>query len=930
LTLPVERASHVVGIDLGTTHTVVASSPLKDEGAARVGVPGVFLIPQLVATSEVQARPLLPSMLYAPEPGADAGVALTDDSPWVIGELARRRGVDVPGRLVASAKSWLCHPSVDRTAAILPWGAAEDSDVPRIAPVDASALVLAHVRAAWDATHAAAPLADQDVVLTVPASFDEDARELTVEAARRAGLSVRLLEEPQAAFYEALRRMHGELELLVDRAQGEALVLVVDVGGGTTDLSLFRATRAASGVNVERVAVGKHLLLGGDNMDLALAHALEPRLLGDAAKDGKRLDPGRFGQLVLACRAAKEALLAGAPPDDVPITLARRGSQLVGGTLSTRLSRDEVERIVLDGFFPLVARDAAPTRARSGLVAFGLPYERDVAITRHVAHFFARHAEGVAAPHAVLLNGGVFRAAGIVRRLTDAIDAWSGGHVEVLPHGDPDLGVALGAVTYGLALRGHGRRIESGAARGYYVGLDGTDGARRAVCVVPIGTKEGVRTVARGPRLALVLGRAVRFDLFACDVPRRDQPGDIITIDDDFDRLPPVATTFDAKAKGATIDVELEGEVTPVGTLELGCRELASSDREGAGARHFRLAFQLRGEGTAPPPATTNRAFASASIGEATAAIDRVFGKGRADVSAREVKDLFRDLERLLGPRETWTMPTLRALADALIPRAKGRRRGPDHERVYWQLTGYAMRPGFGDARDAERAATLAPTFDERVSSDEPRAWQAFWIAWRRFAGGLDEAAQTLMRDRIDPLLAPSEKRLKKPKGWRAEAENDLLDLVSSLERVPAGRRSELGGWLLERTWTRKDPRLWAAIGRLGARVPAYASAHHVVGATVAERWLEHLLREKWNEMPSAPLAAFQLARRTGDRARDVGERTRAEVERRLAAVGANEAWLHAVREIVAPEESDRAAFFGEALPVGLVLLSAEPGPPRS
>jgi molecular chaperone DnaK (HSP70) len=909
----------LVGIDLGTTNTVVAWADPRAGGA-----PEVFAVPQLVTGGEIEARPLLPSMLYAPLAG-EVAADPWGDAPWAVGRFARRRGGEVPGRLVASAKSWLCHAGVDRTAPILPWGAPEDAaDLPRVSPVEASARVLGHVRRAWDAAFPERPLAAQDVVLTVPASFDEVARELTVEAAARAGLAVRLLEEPQAAFYDYMGRVPGGLEALLEGAP-DALVLVADVGGGTTDLSLIRVRRGEAGapLSVERVAVGHHLLLGGDNMDLALAHLCEPRLV----PDGSRLDAMRFGQLVHACRAAKERLLGDAPPDEVPITVLGPGARLVGSALTTSLGRDEAERAVLDGFLPATPRDARPLRAKTALVAFGLPYERDVAITRHVAWFFARHAPAEAGPRALLLNGGVFRAARIAERLASAIQAWGGPPLAVLPHADPDLAVARGAVAYGLALAGRGLRIEGGAARGFYVGLDApaSGGARSAICVVPRGAKEGVRHAAAGRTFALTVGRPVRFDLFASDEVEH-APGDVATLDDDaFEALPPVAATLGGARRGE-VRVRLEGELTAIGTLDLACVEAEPAD-PGREPRRYRLAFQLRGPAPSEGEAPAERRAPAASIGGrrlqgAIEAIERVYGKGRADVDAREAKNLVRELERTLGERGGWTLEAARALFDALAPNAKARRRSADHERTFWQLAGYCLRPGFGDPLDAERAAGLARLFAERLAfPDEARGWQQFWIAWRRAAGGLDEAAQTAIRDVTDPLLAPAEKRLKKPKGWRLEAVGDLLDLASSLERVAPPRKAELGGFVLERTWTDRDPRLWAALGRLGARVPAYSSVHHVVGASVAERWLDHLLREKWADLPSAPEAAVRLARCTGDRARDVSERMRREVERRLVQAGAREAWVRAVRELVEVEESDRTAFFGEALPVGLRLL---------
>jgi molecular chaperone DnaK (HSP70) len=895
-----------VGIDLGTTNTVVAWASLDGSDAARV-----LDVPQLVGAREVEARPLFPSMLYAPPEGEHAEDPF-GDAPWVLGEHARRRGSEIAGRLVASSKSWLVHSGVDRTAPILPWGGADDA--PKLSPVDAAARVLGHVRRAWDAAHPEAPLAAQDVVLTVPASFDEVARELTVEAARRAGLEPKLLEEPQAAFYDWMARAGREgLSRLQAAAGGGALVLVVDVGGGTTDLSLVHVAGADA---IARVAVGPHLLLGGDNMDLALAHAVESRLV-----DGVPLDPARFAQLVAACRGAKERLLGDAPPDDAPVAVASAGSKLVGGARTTRITRGEAERTVLDGFLPLVAGDARPQRARGALVAFGLPYERDVAITRHVAAFLARHLPAGSWPDAVLLNGGVFRASRIAERVVESLAAWRGGRPVVrLPDSDPDLAVARGAVAYALARRGRGVRITGGTARGYFVAVAPEAAAveprPRAVCIVPRGAEEGVAHGARGRTFALSVGRPVRFDVLASDeVDARE--GDVVDVDDErFARLPPLATTIVGTGGRAEVRVVLEGELTPIGTLDLACVEA-----EGSPVRRHRLAFQLRGEAPQAAPSRSSASQLPRRTDPARDLLDRAFGKPRSDASGREAKDLLRELERALGERAQWTTETNRTLFDALLPDARARRRSADHERLFWLLAGWCVRPGFGDPLDQQRVGALAALFDERLAfPGEARSWQQFWIAWRRAAGGLDEAVQTRIRDFVDPWLAPVEAGLKKPKK-PALSLDDALDMASSLERVAPARRSQLGGWVLERTWTDRDPRLWSAIGRLGARVPAYASVHHVVAPHVVERWLDHLLREKWDSVPTAAQAAVQLARRTGDRARDVSDRVRQEVLGRLVAARTVDASVRAVRDVVPVEESERAAFFGDSLPLGLRLV---------
>jgi hypothetical protein len=394
--------------------------------------------------------------------------------------------------------------------------------------------------------------------------------------------------------------------------------------------------------------------------------------------------------------------------------------------------------------------------------------------------------------------------------------------------------------------------------------------------------------------------------------------------------MPPAATTLPA-GDPPEIRVALEGELTAIGTLDLACVEI------GAPHRRFRLAFQLR-QSAETADRTTRTPSAppvDPRVGVAVELLDRAFGRPRADTHGREAKDLLRDLERPLGERSRWSMRTNRALYDALLPHARGRRRSADHERMFWLLAGWCVRPGFGDAVDGARVGALVPLFDERLAfAAEARGWQQFWIAWRRAAAGLDEPMQTRIRDFVDPYLAPPEAGMKRPKK-PALALDDALEMASTLERVDPRRRSALGGWLLERTWTDRDPRLWAAIGRLGARVPVCASAHHAVAPVVAERWLDHLLREKWEAPASPPAsrrgaalpadtairAAVQLARLTGDRARDVGDRVRREVEQRLVSMGASEEQVRPLRDVVAVAESERAAFFGDELPLGLRLV---------
>jgi molecular chaperone DnaK (HSP70) len=903
----VPRAARVIGIDLGTTNTVVAHA--EGDGPA-----SVVVLSQLVAAADIGRQALLPSVLFAP-PAGETPPDPWGDAPFVVGAYARARGQQTPTRAIASFKSWLSHSGVDRLADILPWGAdASDATLPRVSPLEATRRALVHVRRSLEDALSVS-LDGAEVILTVPASFDEVARELTVRAAEGAGLSVRLLEEPVAAFHDYLaQRGTTELEslLAVPGTEGrtDALALVCDVGGGTTDLTLIRVARQNGALSLDRVAVGRHLLLGGDNMDLALAHGLEPELVAAPA----RLDPGRFAELVQACRTAKERLLADDAPDTLPIRILSAGSALVGGTLSGTLSRAAVEETILDGFFPVVGRDATPVRGRSGFVAFGLPYEQDAAITRHVAAFLQRHLGEGRELAAVLMNGGVFRSPVVRRRIQACLAAWrlSPTAVVELAATDPELAVARGAVAFAQSLSGHGTRIGGGSARGYYVGLAATDGSQRALSIVPRGAREGQPHVVVVPGLTLIVGEPARFDLFSSDTATH-APGHVVPVDGSLDALPSMTATFESDtARGTRVPVHLEGELSAVGTLDVAC--VATEGR-------FRLAFDLRGMSKMTIPPGSSMRPRDPKLEGASDLLQVVFGKGRADADPRDARRLLRDLEKLLGERPTWTTETARGLFDALVPDARARKRSAEHERVFWMLAGYCLRPGYGHPLDERRVGRLVPLFTELVTfAEETRSFQQFWIAWRRVAGGLLEPLQTQIRDLVDPFLSTDGEKPKKRKGFKPLAEDEMLELASSLERLPVARRADLGRWIIERTWSDRDPRLWSLLARVGARVPTYASAHHVVPPNVVESWLDHLLREKWNDVPTAAAAAVQMARVTGDRTRDVAESTRRDVAKRLVQLGVDPEWPRAVVEHVDTPSRERAEFFGESLPVGLQL----------
>jgi hypothetical protein len=516
--------------------------------------------------------------------------------PWdpqpthVVGELARKRGAENAVRLVASAKSWLSFAGAQRTASILPWGA--PAEVPHISPVDASAAYLRHLAASFDATTPDAPLAEQDVLLTVPASFDEEARELTLRAAHVAGFAhVTLLEEPQAALYAWL---DAQGERWRRRIRVGDLILVCDVGGGTTDFSLIAVSEHDGDLILERVAVGDHILLGGDNMDLALARLLQQRI----EESGQRLDTWQLHALWHQCRLAKEALFTDADRREHPVTLLGKGSRLIGGTITVPLSIDDVNRVLLDGFFPRVASDEMPARQRRvGLQELGLPYAADPAVTRHLARFLTRQAStavstaavrrgssGLACPTHLLFNGGVMKAVALRDRIVSVLDSWLAREgfdaVNVLDADDLDHAVARGAAYYGMARRGRGIRIRSGASRSYYVGIEstmpavpGTPAPLKALCVVPFGMEEGSAATLEGREFGLIVGEPAEFRFLSSTIRKSDPAGALVEDwGDDIEELGPLEVTLRLDGQeDAIVPVTLETHVTEVGTLELWC-----------------------------------------------------------------------------------------------------------------------------------------------------------------------------------------------------------------------------------------------------------------------------------------------------------------------------------------------------------------------
>jgi molecular chaperone DnaK (HSP70) len=596
-------AKYVIGIDLGTTNSALAYAEIRADADPFAPADVQLLdIPQLVNPGEVRDEPLLPSFLYVPGaadfPAGSTALPWDANPPAVVGRLAQKRGVENVGRLVSSAKSWLSHSGVDRTSPLLPFRAPEG--VSKISPVEASRRYLEHLRDAWNEKMPDAPFAEQQVLVTVPASFDAVARELTLEASKQAGYrDITLLEEPQAAFYAWIER-HSDWRR---RVQVGDLILVVDIGGGTTDFTLIAVTESNGELSLNRVAVGEHILLGGDNIDLALAGVVSQRL----AEKGTRIDSRQLQALWNNCRIAKEKLLEpGSKAKEQPVTILGKGTGLVGGTIKATLLREDIERVLSDGFLPAVASTEMPARQRRGGVQeLGLPYAADAAITRHMARFLRQEGEmrrgpsGLACPTHVLFNGGVLNAQLVRDRVLGALDSWLAeeGMQPAKPLSGEDLmhAVSRGAAYYGLARHGRGVRIRGGVPRTYYIGVEsampsipGFPAPMKALTVVPFGMEEGADIRIPGREFGLVAGQQAEFRFFTSVTRRTDQPGDLIEdFGDALEELPPMEATM-AAGEGApeVVPVSFESVVTETGMLQLWCVA-----RDG---RKWKLEFNVR------------------------------------------------------------------------------------------------------------------------------------------------------------------------------------------------------------------------------------------------------------------------------------------------------------------------------------------------
>lgn len=926
-----------IGIDLGTTNCALAY--VDNSRGEEAGIE-VFQILQLVSEGMVAPLPMLPSYLYLA--GEHEVMQENIRLPWnaktsyVVGELAKKLGAAVPQRLVSSAKSWLCHAGVDRRAAILPWSGARGLE--KLSPIEASSRYLQHLKDAWNYQMAQGrpeyELQNQEIILTVPASFDEVARELTLEAAQKAGLSrVTLLEEPQAAFYAWIALHRDVWHQYLHNGQ---IVLICDMGGGTTDFSLITVQEEGGKPLFTRIAVGDHLILGGDNIDMALARHIELKLMGQTGV----LDSGQWSMLCHGCRKAKEELLAegGGGQRSYPVVIQARSSRLIGSTLKYDLTEEEVREIIERGFFPESRLEDDPIRSsRLGLQEWGLPYVQDTAVSRHLASFLRKHraairelrektsqgsssaAEEMALrPDAILFNGGALKPKFLQDRMVQIVESWfwpnhqatQGGAktdteqgvppLAVLSHQMGDLSVAYGAAYYGQVRRGKGIRISGGIGRSYYVGVGTTARAEsaQALCLVPRKMEEGQEVEIKDREFILLIGEPVSFPLYTSSTRLLDQPGDLLPInpqpgsesagEEPLTPLPPIQTILRrGRAKLTKVPVYLRAKLTEIGTLELWCVSRGTD-------RQWKLQFAIReeeGKANQLLSLVEDQGKAVEEEGEVVETeesmldtdkirplLSAAFGPDSRELSAAAEKvtpdNLVKKIEDALStPRQGWPIFTLRKIGEMLLEFSDSRGRSTAHEARWLNLVGFCLRPGFGYPLDEWRIKNLLKVISQGLREVKDREIRTQgWILYRRVAGGLNQNQQMEVFRKICPWLLPQKKTPPGPKPSPHELA-EMWRLAASLERLDASSKEALGNAVLERL-SRGRPLaadLWA-LARIGARQPLYASAHAVVSAEVAEEWIDRLLEIENLPQDEKIFTLTQLARKTSDRARNISD----------------------------------------------------------
>jgi molecular chaperone DnaK (HSP70) len=915
------RPKFSIGIDLGTTNCAMAFVPLDDGTSSSE----VFSIAQWETEATLSESLILPSFLYLPLESEAAQMLRREFSgrEWISGRFARKKASESPGRVAHSAKSWLCHHAVDRNAPFLPWRSDEVPIEKRISPIQASALLLDYLRGAWDRRFSSegAHFADQEITVTVPASFDAVAQRLTLEAAKQANFpeNVRLLEEPQAAFYRWLEQ-HGSQDVLDSNGGRSRHVLVIDIGGGTSDFSLFEISAKAGAFlpHIKRIAVSDHLLLGGDNIDLALAHHVQSRL---PAAD---LSLPQWNFLVAQCRDLKERCLAGAAGEDLLVSIPSQGSSLLGKTLTAPLHRTEVESIVLDGFFPECEAHDQPSRTQAGLREWALPYATDSAITRYLADFLRDRPR----VDAILFNGGSLRPEVLRRRLQTQVSHWQGGEKpKILDNPEPDLAVARGAARFGSLVHRRAERIEAKAARAVYLEVQHREArdVSTLVCILPSEAAPEQEFQISQPPMELRLNHPVRFQPYYSTRRNTDQAGSLVAFNDrDFHRLPSLQTiarfALRPHAEGERLPVTLSAKMNELGLLQVAC---VSADPRAK--QVWPLEFNLRPHESAREKELEEETELDSGVEEARmdAARARIAAQFSHPVNKRDklsATNLLKSLEQILGmPKGDWNGMLIRQLWTSLNEQFLSRKTSIEHEETWLILAGFFLRPGFGAPGDEARIEQLWKLHTGGLAFPGKRIQLQQCILWRRVAGGLND-------ERQEAILRPELSKLATQKTPAPE----LVRLAGSLERIAQEIKVDLISRFLEsaqdlaRTKQHCAPFL-VSLGLLLNRTPLYGGIESIVPPSFVERAYEALSEFDWAEPELLEMQTLFLraARVIDNPDYDPPKTLRERIASKLEKSGVSPTKVERIRRFVPLERADRIGLFGESLPPGLILGTA-------
>ncbi len=986
---------YVVGIDLGTTNCAVA---FMDTHSSK-RLLEIFRIEQMVDFQTSQFSDTLPSFHYELTSSESSQINsrfqfLDGEHVSVVGAFARQRGVQMPGRCIASAKSWLCHSLVDRTSNLLPWSA--DDGVQLLSPVQASRRYVEHIRRMWDRDHPGEPLAQQDVIVTLPASFDEVARRLTIQAAAEAGLpNVILIEEPQAAFYAWLVRHQDTWTQCMHPGQS---ILVCDIGGGTTDFTLIRVvetkpsapTSHATSPNLDpntgesleaidlsqsvgeslqatfglhRVAVGEHLMLGGDNLDLALARSLEQQLLADSPGQD-RLRPRQWDALKAQCRAAKETLLGQKPPAVYKMSLPGSGSKLIENTRTLSIELEWARKLLVDGFFGRVGLHERPDKAGEGFQEFGLPYAADPNVNKHLAAFLWEHRwagrdeqaheqltdQQAARPDWVLFNGGVLESTQIRQAILDQIatwfqsgapagsnqgveDAWKPG---VLEGNRLDLAVAQGAAYFGQVRRGEGVRIDARLARAYYLLIE--QSPPRAMCVMPANAMPLDRFRLDDHPFHLMVGQPVQFPLFHSSTNLIHEIGQIVPVDiESMTAMPPIRTVLEMgnRKLQQSVPVVLESELSEIGTLAMNLVVAQPPESEPVTKNQdpktsWKLEFDVRMSTSANASSSSQQTgwietAQSTQVEAAIEAMEQVFGDSPSILPKLGVTYL---TDKIGIARRDWNPTLLREMWRYLVDHQAYRKISAEHESRWLNMVGWCLRPGFGLAADDWRVnSTWRSVHNKLLHRTITNASETI-VLWRRIAGGFTPGQQrALFQDcwaRVRPVLAGGTQS----QSSNTNVEIELMRLIGSLEWLSSDEKSTVAEQILQSFGRKKleavhGPLLWT-LGRLGSRTPVYATLQQVVSASRVQSWVEKLLKldETWiaKNAGMVSLCLMQMTRRTDDRYRDVPSSLRERVAARLTQLSSPALHIDLILRGGGLDQASEDSIVGESLPLGFRL----------